>query len=132
MNTNINFNLENTKMLNLYKYYVQPEDLTSNELSTALDKLKNKNDWGVTVWYKDLKPVEHIIIKDPKSAEDYAQFILGKRWPEAEPIIMTDAQSAFFYAIAFMKERWIEAEPAIKTVPEYWRSYKQEYKIGDE
>ena len=119
-------------MLNLYKFYSTPNDLPLNDLASALEKLKNKNDWGVTVWYKDLHPVEHIIIKYPKLAEDYAEFILGRRWPEAEPVIMKDPQAAFWYVMIFIKDRWLEAEPYIKQNPEYWEKYKQEYNIEDE
>jgi hypothetical protein len=71
----------------------------------------------------DLKPIEHIIKKDPVYAYNYARDVIKGRWLEAEPYIITDTYSAYWYACYVMKERWLEAEPLIKKSEVTWQRY---------
>ena len=59
------------------------------------------------------KKVEPLIARDPKSALEYAEHILGRRWPEAESVIAQNADLAYEYARNVIEGRFPEAEPVI-------------------
>lgn len=58
---------------------------------------------------------EHILLKDPEAAANYAITCIKGRWPEAEPIIATHAASSVAYALQCINGRWKDGEAAIMT-----------------
>lgn len=76
----------------------------------------------------DKKPwpaAEPTIMKEPIWAYWYADKILKRPWPEAEPYIIKDLEVAFAYAVDILKRPWPEAEPLIMTHSMLGPDYKQ-------
>lgn len=73
-----------------------------------------------------LKPIEHIIMKDPDRAYVYAKHVIKRRWPEVEDIIMKDAVIAYWYARDVIKGRFIDAEPIIRQDESVSYAYKRD------
>ncbi len=74
--------------------------------------------------------VEHIILKYPQYAAEYAYSLMKGRWPEAEDIIKQNATASLYYSRTVLKARWLEAEDIIKTNAEAAADYAI-YIIGD-
>ena len=76
----------------------------------------------VTLATKHENPIQKsrikVAMKDPVSAYEYAQDVIGGRWPEAEKVIASDPVSAFLYAQDVIGGRWPEAEKVIASNPE--------------
>lgn len=100
-------------MLNVYNYYDDAEALPMyKELSPALGLYDNPHAWD-TSSRPILKPIEHLIAKQPIYACKYAKDVLQGRFPEGEPIIMKYPNAALSYAKYVIGGRWRDAEPYI-------------------
>ena len=102
--------------MDLYKLHSNPEtldgfDQQSNVPEILRDLARSKQDLAI----------EQKIIKHPRFAYEYAEYVLDRRWPEAEKYIMKHPESAHRYANKFFKDGWPEAEQYIMTDP--WPAY---------
>ena len=115
-------------MLNVFKYFDQPNELNRSDLISHMHLLHDELHYGL-LGPKDkekLKPLLPLIKKSAQSAGLYAKYILQKRWPEAEPTIMKNPLYAYHYAVWVLQSPWPEAEPYIMKDPELWELYTEE------
>ena len=104
--------------MDLYKLHSNPEtldgfDQQSNVPEILRDLARSKQDLAI----------EQKIIKHPRFAYEYAEYVLDRRWPEAEKYIMKHPESAHRYANKFFKDGWPEAEQYIMTDPTWAARY---------
>lgn len=74
---------------------------------------------------------EHLIMKDPMLANDYAYYCFHRPWPKAEPYIIKDPEAAGKYARYVMKHRWLGAEKMIKNNSREWMAYVKHFPDAD-
>lgn len=83
------------------------------------DNIKTpKEAWGVASRLRKIRripEIEPLIIQDASASYNYAQKIIGDRWPEAEKTILNsdNIKVMFLYAKNVIKDRWPEAEVKI-------------------
>jgi hypothetical protein len=106
--------------MNLYKLHSKPETLDHHDV--AYEKVPK------LVWEKyllntaELKKREKIFAKDPRTAYEYARFVLLKPFPAGEHAIAKSAEYAFFYADEVIKEPFPAGEAALAKDP--WYAYQ--------
>ena len=69
---------------------------------------------------------EKEIAQDPRIALDYAQDVIGGRWPEAEETIAQDLYDAYKYARDIIGGRWPEVEETIAQDPDTALDYAKD------
>ena len=62
---------------------------------------------------------EETIKQNPQDALEYAEKVIGGRWPEAENVFKQDPDYALSYAVDVIGGRWPEAENVFKQSPTY-------------
>jgi hypothetical protein len=97
-------------MINFYKFY-NKTGLDHKEYSNPIAQLLDCK------YSSKLKPIEHIIKKNPEYAYYYAKDVKQCRWLEAEPYIKPNEWYLYLYACDVVKVRWFEMEPCIKKDP---------------
>jgi hypothetical protein len=105
-------------MLNLYKFYDDPQSLPMSELRSAISLLQSPHAWDANTKER-LDSIIHIVAKGPKTALRYILMYAFHPWPEAEPAIATDAHSAYEYAMRILKGRFEKGEHTISLDPYY-------------
>lgn len=106
-------------MLNVYKYYEEPDNLLL--YGEIYDKLRLIDLNAAANWLpqskEKLEPVVHIIEQIPELAYRYARNVMRERWPAAELVISRSDKIAAFYARDVIRGRWPEAEASIAKDP---------------
>ena len=119
-------------MLNVYKYFDEPEALSLyDKLDEKMFKLltqMNRLDRDPLAKEK-LAPAIALIKRSPEYAYSYSKNIIKGRWLDAESIIMKDPFTAYMYAKNIIKGRWEEAESVIMTGEYWWDNYKKHFGI---
>jgi hypothetical protein len=62
---------------------------------------------------KLFRQIESQALKDPILATQYAEKVIGGRWPEGEATIAQTSQAAYYYARKIIKSRFPEGEAAL-------------------
>jgi hypothetical protein len=76
---------------------------------------------------KRIIELEPLILKDITTSLDYAQSIIGGRWPELEEILLKDyafEKMVMYYAIDVAGERWPGGEEILLTSNQPWNIFK--------
>ena len=104
-----------TEAMNLYKLSATPKELPGYDKRDEIPLLaweKHRNHPKIK------KRLEHIWAKDPKTACEYAEYTLRKRFPAGEAAIATSAFDSLRYARFVLDDRFRAGEAAIMTNPE--------------
>jgi hypothetical protein len=117
-------------MLNIYKYYDDPQSLPMSEMRSAIALLQSPQKWEANT-KSILDPIIHIVAKDPKTALRYIVMYAFHPWPEAEPAIATDAHSAYEYSLRILKGRFEKGEHSISLEPYYAIMYARDILAKD-
>jgi hypothetical protein len=97
-------------MINLYKFYIEPESLANYEQAkTQVPDLA----WGLARTLEQKQALEHLWTRDPKRAYIYARDWLRRPWPPGEQAIAQDSEIAYEYARYVIKGLWPPGERAI-------------------
>jgi hypothetical protein len=117
-------------MLNIYKYYDDPQSLSMSEMRSAIALLQSPQKWDADT-KTSLDPIIHIVAKDPKTALMYITMYAFHPWPEAEPAISTDEHSSYQYALRILKGRFEKGEHSISLEPYYAILYAKDILAKD-
>lgn len=110
--------------LNLYELYARP-----NELDGYDDRLRKVP--HIAAEYLNEHPgnedAEFGIHKDPFFSLEYAEGMLGERFPMGEPAIASDPRTVWYYSIQVIHGRFKEGERIIK----FYGAMNREDHFGD-
>lgn len=98
------------------------------EIRWYLERVVNQN--NAHTWER-WPEAEHLIMKDPLLANDYAYYCFHRPWPKAEKFIIKDPEAAGKYARYVMRHRWPGAEPMIKNNSHEWMAYVKHFPDAD-
>lgn len=112
------------------------ENVTKGEWKPGEKAILKGRDWTsfyyARVMGRRWEPGEKKIlaVKDPSTCFDYANEVIGGRWPEAEKLIVKNLDFALRYAIHFVGGRWEMYEKAIINDPERCYEYAKQVMKG--
>ena len=117
---------------NLVLYYIYLIEEKNNSWPEAKDVIFSSSQ--LTYIYSEYNNkqedfIKSIIIKDPKSAAQYASNVINERWKEAESIISTDSEASIIYAQHIkniLGKIWRNGEKAILKDPRSAAKYSIE------
>ena len=103
--------------MNLYDFHTNPEQLEGYENRLRVPMMAYE--YGTQHGFTD--ELVSAVAKHPKSAFEYAYYIIKGRFPEGEATIAKNPQWAFFYAAEIIEGRFPEGEAAMSKDP-HWAS----------
>ena len=93
------------------------------QAEAAFNYAKKKNGVFPSTGANTKEKIEAKILQHPYVAAQYAEEIIGGKWPEAEDIILTNGHALFHYVQYVIKGRWKKAEKIIYTNAELLCKY---------
>ena len=111
-------------MLNLYKYYSQPQQLMG--YAESAKKIPSIA-WDMAKTDEQKRKLEHLWVGDPQYAYRYAHNIIQRPWPPGEAAIANDPEYAFLYARYIIDKPWPPGEAAIASDPQYAKKYQKQF-----